>query len=300
MYLPAGLTMKLVCFLAGTFSVHTLVDASRSHCHAQVGSGDPLSPALEELCQTYITQAVCATTSGKHPTSSATCAWRPVVLQTWGALASAVAELPKSPAAPKKALIDLGSGFTMAGYNGTAITLPEGYVVSIVGAPGGIVLNAGSKGSLFIAEGSLVLEGLAFSHGAALAKGSNGGVISVNSGGSAAFTRCSFAHNAAPYGDGGVAHVHSNASATFTSCAFANNTASAGGGAVDVYKGSARFVDCTFAEDSAGTELRYNGIYVGGSVIFGCPAGTTGPDVPLTGNANTSQLPPAEKIVVCH
>ena len=107
----------------------------------------------------------------------------------------------------------------------------------------------------------------------------------------------------------GVAHVYRNASATFTSCSFINNTAHAGGGAVDVYLGAARFVACSFQESSAGTDLKYNGIWAGfdptfgkerGSVIFGCPAGTTGADVPLKANANTSQLPPTRTIVPCH
>ena len=104
-----------------------------------------------------------------------------------------------------------------------------------------------------------------------------------------------------------MAHVHSNASATFTSCAFAKNTAGAGGGAVDVYLGSARFVNCSFEVDSRGTALKYNGIYDGGRITFGCPTGTTGADVRLKGNGtdrccdrNTSQLPPAKKIVSCH
>jgi len=97
-----------------------------------------------------------------------------------------------------------------------------------------------------------------------------------------------------------VAHVHPNGSAAFTSCSFVNNSAGAGGGAVDVYKGEARFVDCSFEEDRAGTDLKYNGVYNGGTVTFGCPTGTTGADVPLKGNANTSQLPPAKQIVSCH
>jgi hypothetical protein len=109
-----------------------------------------------------------------------------------------------------------------------------------------------------------------------------------------------FVNNTAPKGDGGVAHVHPNGSAVFTSCSFVNNSASAGGGAVDVYKGSARFDNCTFEEDRAGTDLRFNGVYNGGSVVFGCPTGTTGAAVRLYGNANTTQLPPAKQVVSCH
>ena len=190
----------------------------------------------------------------------------------------------------------------MAGYNGTVLAIPKGYIVSITsaGTSGAGVLDAGSKGSLFIVDGSLILEGLTLKNGIARdTPGGNGGVLSVNTNGSAAFTRCSFVNNTAPGGDGGVAHVHSHGAATFTSCSFVQNSAGAGGGAVDVYLGSVRFVSCTFEEDSAGIALKYNGVYDGGSVVFGCPAGTTGADVPLTGNANTSELPPAKKIVSC-
>ena len=65
-----------------------------------------------------------------------------------------------------------------------------------------------------------------------------------NGGGSAAFTGCLFVNNTAPGGDGGVAHVHPNGSAVFMGYLFVQNLAGAGGGAVDVCKGSARFVDC--------------------------------------------------------
>jgi hypothetical protein len=189
----------------------------------------------------------------------------------------------------------------MAGYNGTVITIPEGYIVSIISTckdSGGGVIDAGSKGSLFIAEGSLILEGLALKNG--VARTGNGGVLSVNSNGTAVFKSCSFVNNTAPNGDGGVAHVHSNGLAAFASCSFVKNSAGAGGGAVDVYLGAARFVNCTFKEDSKGIALKYNGVYDGGNVTFGCPAGTTGADVLLKGNANTSQLPPAKKVVSCH
>ena len=227
-------------------------------------------------------------------------------LQSWGQLASLIALLPTS--ASKAASFVLGSGFTMAGYNGTngtVITIPEGCAVSITSV-GRTVLDAGSKGSLFIVKGSLTLEGLTLKNGVARGTpGGNGGVF--NTYGSAAFTRCSFINNSAPDGDGGVAHVHSNASATFTGCSFAQNSAGAGGGAVDVYLGSARFVNCSFEVDSRGTALKHNGIYDGGKISFGCPAGTTGVDVLLKGNAtnrccdrNTSQLPPAQKIASCH
>jgi hypothetical protein len=50
----------------------------------------------------------------------------------------------------------------------------------------------------------------------------------------------------------------------------------------------------------AGTDLRFNGVYNGGSVVFGCPTGTTSAVVRLYGNANTTQLPPAKQIVSCH
>ena len=63
--------------------------------------------------------------------------------------------------------------------------------------------------------------------------------------------------------------------------------------------GSAAFTSCSFVNNS-GTDLKYNGVYNGGTVTFGCPTGTTGADVPLKGNANTSQLPPAKQIVSCH
>ena len=125
-------------------------------------------------------------------------------------------------------------------------------------------------------------------------------MLTVDAGGLATFMDCTFVNNTAPTGDGGVAHVHPNGSVVFTSCSFVNNSASAGGGAVDVYKGSARFDNCTFEEDRAGTDLRFNGVYNGGSVVFGCPTGTTGAVVKLYGNANTTQLPPAKQIVSCH
>ena len=196
----------------------------------------------------------------------------------------------------------------MAGYNGTngtVVIIPEGYAVSITSGRR-TVLDAGSKGSLFIVKGSLILEGLILKNGVARGvPGNNGGVF--NTYGSAAFTRCSFVNNSAPDGDGGVAHVHSNASATFSSCLFSENSAGAGGGAVDVYLGSARFVNCSFEVDSRGAALKYNGIYDGGKISFGCPVGTTGADVLLKGNAtnrccdrNASQLPPAQKVVACH
>lgn len=220
-------------------------------------------------------------------------------VRTWMALAHAVAALPKPVATAKTAAFRLDPGFVMAGYNGTAITIPAGCVVSITSrAAGGGVLDAGAKGSLFVAGGALVLNGVTLKNG--LVTEGNGGVLTIDNGGSANFTSCSFINNTAPNGDGGVVHVHPTGSAAFTSCRFVDNTAGAGGGAVDVYKGSVRFVNCSFAEDSAGTELKYNGVYNGGNVTFGCPVGTTGADVPLRGNANTSQLPPAKNIVSCH
>ena len=230
----------------------------------------------------------------------------PRIVQSWGELASAVALLPTSPS--KAASFVLGSGFTMAGYNGTngtVITIPKGCVVSITSG-GHTVLDAGGKGSLFIVEGSLTAEGLTLKNGVARGTGgNNGGAFRTD--GSATFTRCSFINNSAPDGDGGVAHVYANASATFTSCSFAQNSARAGGGAVDVYLGTARFVDCSFEVDSRGTALKYNGIYDGGKISFGCPAGTTGADVPLKGNGTnrccdkkTTQLPPAQQIASCH
>ena len=76
---------------------------------------------------------------------------------------------------------------------------------------------------------------------------------------------------------------------------------------MDVYLGTARFVNCSFQVDSRGTDLKYNGVYDGGKVSFGCPAGTTGADVVLKGNGtdrccdkNATQLPPAQKIASCH
>lgn len=63
---------------------------------------------------------------------------------------------------------------------------------------------------------------------------------------------------------------------------------------------SRALIEGSFQEDSVGTELKYNGIYVGGNVTFGCPTGTTGADVLLKENANTSQLPPAKQVVSCH
>ena len=234
-------------------------------------------------------------------------------VQSWGALASAIARLPTS--ASKTASFVLGSGFTMAGYNrvpnGTVITIPKGCAVTITSeskgkGTGRTVLDAGSKGSLFIVRGSLNVNGLILQNGVARGvQGVNGGAFSTY--GSAAFTSCSFINNTAPDGDGGVAHVYNTATATFTSCSFAKNAAHAGGGAVDVYLGSARFVNCSFEVDSKGTDLKYNGIYDGGKIVFGCPAGTTGNDVPLKGSGTnrccdrkTSQLPPAQKIASCH
>ena len=163
------------------------------------------------------------------------------------------------------------------------------------------MLDAGSKGPLFVVEGLLTAEGLTIKNG--LAKEGNGGVMNVGAhsptDGSVAFMRCFFVNNTAPNGDGGVIHVHQGGTASFTSCAFVNNTAGAGGGAMDVYKGSARIVNCSFAADSMGTDIKYNGIYNGGQVTFGCPAGTTGADVALEGNAGTQQLPPAERVASC-
>ena len=71
---------------------------------------------------------------------------------------------------------------------------------------------------------------------------------------------------------------------------------------MDVYEGSARIVNCSFEVDSAGTDIKYNGIYNGGKgakVTFGCFIGTTGADVLLKGSAGTSQLPPAKRSS-CH
>eukprot|EP01043_Picozoa_sp_COSAG02_P042666 COSAG02_NODE_3644_length_6433_cov_3.177929_3_plen_967_part_00 len=217
-------------------------------------------------------------------------------VQTWGALARAIALLQP---ATKTVTFTLGKGFTMTGYNGTAITIPKGCAAHIISraSHGTAMLDAGSKGALFIADGSFQLTGFILKNSVAK---SNGGVLTVDAGGSATFTDCTFVNNTAPKGDGGVAHVHPNGSAVFTSCSFVNNSASAGGGAVDVYRGSARFDNCTFEEDRAGTDLRFNGVYNGGSVVFGCPTGTTGAVVRLYGNANTTQLPPAKQIVSCH
>eukprot|EP01052_Picozoa_sp_SAG31_P020074 SAG31_NODE_1492_length_8126_cov_5.005731_4_plen_760_part_00 len=218
-------------------------------------------------------------------------------VSSWGTLASAVASLTKRPLT-KTVTFTLGTGFTMTGYNGTAISIPEGYLVRIVSrANCRAVVDAGSKGTLFIADGFLIITGITLKN--SLAK-SNGGVLTVDAGGSAVFADCVFVNNRAPNGDGGVAHVHPNGSASFMSCSFDGNSAKAGGGAVDVYKGSARFVNCSFKEDRAGSDLRFNGVYNGGRVIFGCPVGTTGADVALKGNANTSQLPPAKEVVSCH
>ena len=230
----------------------------------------------------------------------------PRILQSWGELASAIALLPTSPS--KAASFVLGSGFTMAGYNGangTAITIPEGCAVSIASG-GHTVLDAGGKGSFFVVEGSLTAEGISLKNGVARGTGgNNGGAFRTD--GSATFTRCSFINNSAPAGDGGVAHVYAHASATFTSCSFAQNSAHAGGGAVDVYLGTARFVNCSFEVDNRGAALKYNGIYDGGTITFGCPAGTTGADVLLKGNGTNrccdkkaTQLPPAQKIASCH
>jgi hypothetical protein len=224
---------------------------------------------------------------------------------SWAALNKSIA----AAAAGKRVSITLGDSFAMADYTGTAITIRKGCSVSIISGASIVgektVLDAGSKGTLFIVEGSLTLEGLTLKNG--LAKEGNGGALTIRN--MFTSTSCSFVNNTAPGGDGGVAHVYRNASATFTSCSFINNTAHAGGGAVDVYLGAARFVACSFQESSAGTDLKYNGIWAGfdptfekerGSVIFGCPTGTTGADVPLKANANTSQLPPARTIVACH
>jgi hypothetical protein len=217
---------------------------------------------------------------------SSTCTKIPVF--SWAALSIAVA-------ASKTVSITLGDSFSMADYTGEAITIREGCSVRIISGAPRTVLDAGSKGTLFIVEGSLTLEGLTLKNG--LAKEGNGGALTIKN--TFTGTSCSFVNNTAPGGDGGVAHVYRNASAAFTSCSFINNTARAGGGAVDVYLGAARFVACSFQESIAGTDLKYNGIYAGFNVTFGCPAGTTGADVPLKNNANTSQLPPAKTIVSC-
>jgi len=220
---------------------------------------------------------------------------------SWAALNKSITAAP----AGKRMSITLGDSFTMADYAGNAITIREGCSVSIISDEEKTVLDAGSKGTFFIVEGSLALEGLILKNG--LAKEGNGGALTIKN--TFTSTSCSFVNNIAPAGDGGVAHVYRNSSATFTGCSFINNTARAGGGAVDVYLGAARFVGCSFQESSAGADLKHNGVWAGfnvtfgeerGSVTFGCPAGTTGADVPLKDNANTSQLPPAKAIVSCH
>ena len=84
--------------------------------------------------------------------------------------------------ATKMVTFTLGSGFTMTGYNGTAITIPQGCTAHIVSraSHGTAMLDAGSKGALFIADGSFQLTGFIIKN--SLAK-SNGGVLTVDAGG---------------------------------------------------------------------------------------------------------------------
>jgi hypothetical protein len=223
----------------------------------------------------------------------------PIMCRNWKCLSSAIALLPASTSPSKAVSFELGTDFTTAGYNGTVITIPEGCTVRIItSGTTEVVLDADSQGSFFIVEGSLTLESLTLKNG--FAGAGNGGVLSVDKDGLATFTGCSFINNTAPHGDGGVAHVHPNGSAIFTSCSFVGNAAGAGGGAVDVYEGFARFDNCSFEEDRRGGELKFNGVYNGGTVLFGCLNGTKGAEVLLHGNANTSQLPPAKQVVSCH
>lgn len=222
--------MKFVSLLATLMLVHTLADAAASLDGENNTGGDASASASN------------------------------AIIKTWEGLESRITLLPPAGAKKEVAItLTVGSPFSMAGYNGSAITIPKGYHVSIAAAPPGgdgsaiprsitsgggtrVVLDAGSKGTLFIAEGALLVDSVTLKNGIALT--GNGGVLTVNPNGTAAFAGCSFVNNTAPAGDGGVAHVHSYGSATFTSCSFVKNSASAGGGAVDVYLGSARFVNC--------------------------------------------------------
>jgi len=112
---------------------------------------DALFPTLEKSCQNYTSQTACAAQSQ----SPAACDWQPIVFQTWGGTGERYHFAPKITLPPKHTWYRIHHG-----YNGTAVTIPEGYAVSIVTRANGAVLDAGAKGSLFIAEGWLILEGL--------------------------------------------------------------------------------------------------------------------------------------------
>jgi hypothetical protein len=135
-------------------------------CHTQVNLLGILYPAASTLCGALLSGSACSAQSG-----ISNCTWDTPVsdrttVETWGALASAVLLLPSQHF--KIVSFTLSAGFSMAGYTGTgtAITIPKGFSVSITASAGGaVVLDAGLKGNLFVANGILALTGLTLTNG---------------------------------------------------------------------------------------------------------------------------------------
>jgi hypothetical protein len=174
---------------------------------------------------------------------------------SWNDLSTFIAKLKKGDSAD----YILSKGFSTPQATFKAIEIANG-TVTIDGGGHAILDGCGTSqlfqiegGSLFAAGATLIVKGVTPQNGYVK---SDGGAVAV--------------------GLGGLAN--------FSSCSFVKNTAGAAG-AVYFNIGSARIVNCSFEADGHGTNSKNNGILLdGGGVMFGCPTGTTGADLPMPGD----------------
>jgi hypothetical protein len=196
-----------------------------------------------------------------------------IIVGSWNDLGTFIAKLKKGASA----YYILSKGFSTPLKKFKYIKIDG--TVTIDGG-GHAILDGRGTSSMFIIDkgGTLIVKGVTLQNGYA----DNAGAVSVEAGGSATFSSCSFVSNTAKGGGGGAVWVQ--------------ESEKKGGG------GSARIVNCSFEADGRGKDSAANGIWNDAEVTFGCPTSTTGADVPIKSGSElgTSQLPPAKQIVSCH